>query len=241
MCIAKSKEQDFNFFLKQRNFLKVVDTLERFQGEVLDLQSVEAKNFLVFKRQLYQMYEVHNRSVWEHELFSFEIERKNLKWVYQANEAYIREVANVNALERIESHVALKGKLYKQKSLSMKKVRGASAFALSASIYTYLPYVAAFTGATLPVLGGFAAVIYGALSFAESQLIRSIEFITEPGQNEGKLLVKYGISAFVNKEVIVDVKDIMEVASLDNDTIGYSENDTDHLVEIKNYYDKATG
>jgi hypothetical protein len=56
--VAKAEAKDFNFFLSQKNFLKVTDTLERFEEKILDHSKPEAKNFVLFKRQLYQMYEV---------------------------------------------------------------------------------------------------------------------------------------------------------------------------------------
>lgn len=77
--------KDYEFFLSQGNFLKVVDTLEKFQQNVLDKDSPKAKEFVLFKRHLYSMYEVQNRSVHEHELYSFEIERENISWLYAAN------------------------------------------------------------------------------------------------------------------------------------------------------------
>ena len=58
--------------------MKVVDTLEKFEDHILNFDSEEAKDFLVFKQRLYKMYEVQNRSAPEHELYSFNIERENL-------------------------------------------------------------------------------------------------------------------------------------------------------------------
>jgi len=49
------------------------------------LTTQEGRDFLVFKRQLYQIYEVQNRSMDEHEAFSFDIERQNLKWLWSAH------------------------------------------------------------------------------------------------------------------------------------------------------------
>lgn len=83
--------KDFQFFLRQGNFLKVVDTLEKFQQGVLDPSSAKAREFVLFKRELYALYEVQNRSKHEHELFSFTIERENLRSLYQANESYVNE------------------------------------------------------------------------------------------------------------------------------------------------------
>jgi hypothetical protein len=72
--------------------LKVADTLEKFQSGMLDASSPAAKDFIVFKKQLYQMYQVSNRSVHEHELYSFTIERENLKWLMKANEGFLAEL-----------------------------------------------------------------------------------------------------------------------------------------------------
>ena len=77
--------RDFNFFLEQRNFYKVTDTLERYQAGLESLDSQEGRDFIVFKRQLYQLYEVQNRSVEEHEAFSFQVERENLKAIYKSS------------------------------------------------------------------------------------------------------------------------------------------------------------
>ncbi len=92
----KIQLKDFQFFLEQKNFLKVVDTLEKFQSNFLDKESPQARDFVLFKRELYQLYEVSNRSVHEHELYSFNIERENLKWLYQANVSYINEINSFN-------------------------------------------------------------------------------------------------------------------------------------------------
>ena len=84
--IEKVDARDYRFFLhSEKNFLKVVDTLEKFQERVVDLTTQEGRDFLVFKRQLYQIYEVQNRSMDEHEAFSFDIERQNLKWLWSAH------------------------------------------------------------------------------------------------------------------------------------------------------------
>jgi len=52
--------------LTHGNFLKVVDTLEKFEQGLIDKQTDAGKEFVSFKRQLYKMYEVQNRSIDEH-------------------------------------------------------------------------------------------------------------------------------------------------------------------------------
>jgi hypothetical protein len=49
--IAEKVElKDFNFFLSNKNFLKVADTLEIFQESIVDLDSQSGKDFIVFKK-----------------------------------------------------------------------------------------------------------------------------------------------------------------------------------------------
>ena len=54
--IEKTSLKDFDFFLQQRNFLKVVDTLEKFQSGLLNVDSDAARSFILFKKELYAMY-----------------------------------------------------------------------------------------------------------------------------------------------------------------------------------------
>jgi hypothetical protein len=44
--IEKTQAKDFKFFLEQRNFLKVVDTLEKFEEGMLDPASAQAREFI---------------------------------------------------------------------------------------------------------------------------------------------------------------------------------------------------
>ena len=55
--------------------------MEKFEEGLLDRVSSRAREFILFKRQLYALYEVQSRSVNKHELFSFEVERNNLRWL----------------------------------------------------------------------------------------------------------------------------------------------------------------
>lgn len=85
---AKLQEQDYEYFLQMPNFLKVVSTLDRFESELVVPDSDEAKALRVFKRDLYEMYEVRNRSVAEHKQISMVIDRRSLNKLYKANLQY---------------------------------------------------------------------------------------------------------------------------------------------------------
>ena len=84
----------------------------------MDLDTKEGRDFIVFKRQLYQLYEIQNRNVEEHEAFSFQIERENLKWLYNANQDFNKEMQRVNALEDLNTHYNLKGAIFKNKAMN---------------------------------------------------------------------------------------------------------------------------
>ena len=79
----------------------------------MNTQSGAGKEFILFKRQLYQMYEVQNRSVYEHEQLSMGVDRKNLKWLYNANLDYVNEIKTINDLDNLVEHGQLKGSVFK--------------------------------------------------------------------------------------------------------------------------------
>ena len=100
----KVQLRDFEFFLTHSNFLKVANTLEIYQDEFLDVETQYGRDFIVFKRQLYQLYEVRNRSVSEHIQFSGQVERENLRAIYEANQDFQNEVAQVNQERDLYNH-----------------------------------------------------------------------------------------------------------------------------------------
>ena len=52
--------------------------------------------------------------------------------------------------------------------LNPRRIKGVGAFATSAYMYTYLPYIAAYVGSTVPILTIAVAGLYGMISFSES-------------------------------------------------------------------------
>ena len=156
--------------------MKVVDTLEKFQEGVVDLQSKAGRDFIVFKRQLYALYEVQNRSVDEHEAFSFDIQRQNLKWLWNANQDYAKEMERLNALEDLNAHANLKGAIFRRKELSPARVHGLGYFAVSALSYMYFPYVVNTLGYTLTMFGMTATSLLGMHNFSEKNIINTIEW-----------------------------------------------------------------
>lgn len=159
--IAKVEDRDYRFFLANKNFLKVVDTLEKFQSQVVDLDTQAGRDFIVFKRQLYQLYEIQNRSVEEHEAFSFQIERQNLKWLYNANQDFTKEMDRASAIEDLEAHHSLKGKIFKRKMMDPKKVHGLGYFGLAGMTYAFFPQLALHVGYNAAMLGLTGSMLMG--------------------------------------------------------------------------------
>ena len=203
--ITKVEERDYRYFLANKNFLKVVDTLEKFQSSVVDLDSQAGRDFIVFKRQLYQLYEVQNRSVEEHEAFSFQIERENLKWLYNAKQDFSKEMDRANALEDLNAHANLGGKVFKRKSMSPKKLSGLGYFGAAGFAYVYFPYMVMHLGSNMTLLGMSGASVMGMYKFNERDVINSIEFIKE-GADAGKLLFNVSTSPFTSKNIVATVK-----------------------------------
>jgi hypothetical protein len=115
------------------------------------------------------MYEVQNRSVNEHELLSFEVERKNLRWLYRANTEFVSEMYRVDAMDQLADHSRLgKDEVFKRRALNPRRFKGVGAFLASYGLYSYAPYLAVYCGTTVPMLGAVFAGIYGMLAFSES-------------------------------------------------------------------------
>ena len=239
--IEKTSLKDFRFFLNNGNFLKVVDTLEKFEQGLLDKNSPRAREFILFKRQLYAMYEVQNRSVHEHELFSFEVERENLRWLYNANTDFVSEMHRVDQIDQLADHARLgKDEVFRRRTLSPRRFKGLGAFASSFTLYSYAPYLAVYCGATAPVLGAVFAGLYGMLQFSESQIVNSIKIIKDAtSEHYGKLHIEVGESVFATSEIIVDTKDVHSIVALGNDDFGEDGNDG-NVLKIGRYFDKSS-
>ena len=102
----------------------------------MDKRSPNAKDFSLFKHQLYQMYQIQHRTVWEHELYSFKIEREHIKLLYNANEDFLIEVAKANSAKQMLDHSFLKGKVYQRKLLNPNRAKGLGAFAFAYCVYS---------------------------------------------------------------------------------------------------------
>lgn len=109
------------------------------------------------------MYEIQNRSVWEHEQFSFTIEREDLKLLSEAKDSYLKELQTANSIDRLSNLASLRGKVFRRKVLDPQRLKGLGALLGSFGIYSYLPYISATTGPLAPVVVGCCAAFYGML------------------------------------------------------------------------------
>lgn len=165
----KAERRDFAFFLDHGNFFKVVDTLEKFQDGFVNQQSQAGRDFVVFKRQLYQMYEVKNRSIYEHEQFSFSMERRNLKWLWDANNDYVQEISRVNHIDQLVDTASLNGKVFKMKMMTPNRLKGIVSFAAAGAAYSHWVSMTLMFGPTVSAFGITAAAVYGMSQFQEHQ------------------------------------------------------------------------
>lgn len=239
MFADKSGAKDFEFFLTQGNFLKVVDTLEKYQQRVVNTKSESGKEFIQFKRQLYQMYEVQNRSIDEHEHFSSKLERQNLRWLYQANMDYIGEMSRVSHLDNLVDHGALKGSIFRAKTLSAKRMRGLGAFAFGGFAYANLSTLALMMGPTLPTFAIVCASLYGARSFADQSMISRIDYVME-GEFAGQLRATVQKSPFVSYTIVMSPANTMSVCAVGADDLG-EEDAEGNVLSVSEYVVESTG
>lgn len=130
--------------------------------------------------------------------------------------------------------------MFKRKALNPRRLKGLGGFAASFGLYSYAPYLAVYCGATLPMFGAVVAGLYGMLAFSESQIVNTIKIIKDGTENNGRLLVQVGESAFSSSEIIVDVKDVMSIVALGDDDFGDDGTDG-NVLRIKRHYDVAKG
>jgi len=211
--IEKYKAEDYDFFLEQGNFLKVTDSLEKF-GSNLDMDHEDAKDFIIFRKKLYKLYEVRARSSAEHALFSAEILEDELTHVYDAHRHHLSTIMTENYLDRIRQQANLKGAFYKRKLLNPQRLRGISSSLFAISFYLYNPYLwPYFAGGVITsklfTLTPISAALYGVYNLSESNIVHSIERL-DSGSDEGKVKISISVSPFITRDIIADPKDIID-------------------------------
>jgi hypothetical protein len=227
--IEKYKEEDFEYFLAHKNFLKVTDTLEKF-GSNLDMDHEDARKFVLFKKKLYKLYEVRARSDVEHAEFSTEVREEELTHVYNAHKYHINSLVTDNYIKRYTAQKQLKGAYYKRKLLSPARIRGLSSTILALSMYVYHPYLWPHfaAGIILPklyTLTPIAASLYGLYNLSENNIINNISRI-DSGSDKGMIKISIAISPIVSKHIIADPKHVTDggrIANLDLNAIKISQ------------------
>ena len=230
-------QRDYEFFLTERNFLKVVDTLDKYQKRAVDLDTQAGRDFIVFKRQLFQMYEVQNRSVEEHELYSFNIERENLQFLSNAHNTYLAEMRRLNDIEDLRAHANLGDAIFKRKPLAWDRFTGLGYFGAAGLTYAYFPLVAGYLGSNLTMLGMTGTTLYGMATFSENNVVNSITLIRD-GEFQGKLKINVSNSLISSRDIIADANDTQAVFS--HSSSDYEQNDIENnVIYIKSFLDNG--
>jgi hypothetical protein len=185
------------------------------------------------------MYEVQNRSIDEHEQFSFGVDRDNLKWLDQANTEYISEMLKERHMENMIAHGALKGSIFKMKTLSADRLKGLGCFGFAALTYANLAMLTLSLGPTLPMVGIVSAAVMGARALSEQGTITKIDYLTE-GEYKGQLRMTVSKSLFVSYTIVMDPKDCRSVIALGEDDMGADDVD-ENLLEVANYINETDG
>ena len=211
--IEKYKAEDYDFFLEKGNFLKVADTLEKF-AENLDMEHEDAKDFVIFKKKLYKIYEVRSRSLAEHAEFSSQILESELTHVYGAHKHHLATMMRENHMERWIQQSNLKGAFYKRKLMSPQRVKGVGSWAFALGFYMYSPYLWPYFAVTsltakLYTVTPLAAALYGVYNLSETNTVHAIERLSE-GSDAGKIKISIAVSPFITRDILASPEDVQD-------------------------------
>lgn len=182
------------------------------------------------------MYEVQNRSIYEHQQFSFGVERRNLKWLQQANTDFVQEMARVQLFETLADHGQLKGKAFKLKALNPRRLKGVSALGAAGFTWGHLVPLKLMFGPTAPLAFVSGSLLYGMFQLNENSVISAIEPINE-GEFAGRVRVTIQESLFVSRSIIVEPRNANSIA---DDDMGQEDYDGS-IVAFSAAVDEATG
>jgi len=66
-----------------------------------------------------------------------------LRWLYNANQDFTKEMERSNTLNDLHAHSHLKGKIFKRKAMDPSRLQGLGYFGFAGAAYMYFPYLAA--------------------------------------------------------------------------------------------------
>lgn len=120
----------------------------------------------------------------EHEAFSFDIERQNLKWLWGAHQDFLKEMERATNIDEIVNHKALNGLVFKRKTMNPRRLNGLGYFAASVGIWAYFPQLALTLGHNLTNLALVGTALRGVYQTMEKNVVNSIGIVRE-GEHAG--------------------------------------------------------
>ena len=102
-----------------------------------------------------------------------------MKWLWDANLNYQRELARENSIEDMYNIGQLNGAIFKRRMLDTNKIQGLGYFGAVAASYLYFPAVAGILGSNLTMLGMCFSGLMGMKKLDDKEMINSIEWIRD--------------------------------------------------------------
>lgn len=137
-----------------------------------------------------------------------------------------------SAIEDLEAHASLKGKIFKRKLMDPRKVHGLGYFGLAGVTYAFFPQVALHLGYNAAMFGLTGSLLMGMTTLQDKNIINTIELLKE-GEHAGKLKFNVSVSPIASKDYFVAVANVQSLISLGNDDQGEDgvENNLVQLIE----------
>ena len=227
----KSQEMDYNFFLSQPNFLKVTDSLEKFEKDLVDTSTVDGKNFLTFKTKLYQMYEVKNRSVYEHQAYTMKMDRQTIDSLYGVTQNFVHESSMIDQLDQQIDTQALGGAIFKAKTMTPDRLKGLVSLTTSALAFHKMTALTLLTGTPIvPALAIAGTAVYGMQKFSNKGEISGISLVDN---QTVELTVQK--SPIVSYTITANIKDVQSMCTFDQNEYSDRADAESHIVEVRAY------
>lgn len=111
------------------------------------------------------MYEVKNRSVYEHQAYTMKMDRQSIDSLYHVTQNYVHESAMVDRLDQLCDTGALKGKVFQAKMMTPDRLNGLVSFTASMVAFKKLTALTLLCGPIIPVAGIVGTAVYGMSKF----------------------------------------------------------------------------
>lgn len=175
------------------------------------------------------MYEVKNRSVYEHQAYTMKMDRQSLDSLYSVTQNFVHESAMVDRLDQLCDTGALKGKVFQAKMMTPERLQGLVSLTASMVAFKKMTMLSLMLGPVPTVAGIVGCAVYGLGKFNQRDIISAVEM------KDGKVHLTIQKSPIVSFTATVDADKICSLCTYEANEHSDRHDDEAHLVEVRNF------